>query len=310
MLTTGRVSLLFLSLLLVLPHPARTAEPPACEPYAVPFRPEAFPEQDRPVSVRIENGWLVIANPHGRLGALYLGFTPARADVHGTRVVVVAPGRGLTLVDLADLRSPRVLAVLAPGTAVDGYVVQNGLLLPTLRGVAFCSDAVRMTALQKERTSEMKRFPLWIAGLGLGPGVGSYLHSGFMGGNAGLHLLRQADNHHYIGLMLEATVAAGPEDGSLGSVSVFGYRYLGDHLFADVAPGLAWASGCIQRSNEGGECLSEDNKLETILMIRVGWMLRFGSTLVGLSAEVQAGPAFFMGLNLSLGLGWGTRGAP
>jgi len=48
MLTTGRVSLLFLPLLLVLPLRARTAEPPACEPYTAPFRPEAFPEQDRP----------------------------------------------------------------------------------------------------------------------------------------------------------------------------------------------------------------------------------------------------------------------
>jgi len=110
--------------------------------------------------------------------------------------------------------------------------------------------------------------------------------------------------------MLETTLAAGNEDGFLWAVSVFGYRYLGDHLFADVAPGLAWASGCIRRSDEGGECQSEDDKIEPMLTFRAGWMIRWGRTLVGLSAEVQAGSAFFMGLNLSLGLGWGTQGAP
>ena len=296
-------------LLLLQPCPATAMEPAACEPFGVPFTPSAFPDLNRPVRVSVDGGWLELFSLGRRVGQVRLGFTPRRATVHGSTVLIVGPELGLTLVDLADLAAPRIAARLAADLPVDGYRVEDGRLYPTLGGRPLCADSVRQSDLQARSEAMARIRPHGIVEIGLGLGVGGYLHSGFIGAGIQLRLLRQFGPGHYLGLMFEGTAAAGGEEGWLLSASAFGYRYLGRHFFADVAPVLARAEGCVSKPISLGDCEGTDKDWVPMLKLRGGWMIRWGRGLVGLAAEVQAGQAFFMGVNLSFGFGWGDGGA-
>jgi len=295
-------------LIWLLPRPVAAMEPAACEPYGVPFSPGAFPGSHRPVRVSVDGGWLELFSLGRRVGSVRLGFTPRRATVHGSTVVIVGPELGLTLVDLADLTAPRIAARLAADLPVDGYRVEDDRLYPTLGGRPLCANSVHQSDLQARSEAMSRIRPHGIVELGLGLGVGSYLHSGFIGAGLQLRLLHQFGPGHYLGLMFEGTAASGSEHGWMMSFSAFGYRYLGRHFFADVAPVVARAEGCTSKPATVDDCEGTDKDWVPMLKLRGGWMIRWGRGLVGLAAEVQAGQAFFMGVNLSFGFGWGSGG--